>query len=88
MSKWEGLLTLGDLLLVMAYFGRSFMSPLKTIGKKAASMQGHLAGAERAFAVLDRLTDVHETEPTPGRWSRASKARWHSAGTSRFRLRR
>jgi ATP-binding cassette, subfamily B, bacterial len=52
-------LTLGDLLLLMSYLAQLY-SPLKTIGRKAASLQGHLAGAERAFSVLDRTPDVGE----------------------------
>ena len=54
-----GELTLGSLLLVMSYLGQLY-SPLKTIGKKAASLQGHLVGAERAFSVLDQERDVPE----------------------------
>jgi len=54
-----GELTLGSLLLVISYLGQLY-SPLKTIGKKAASLQGHLVGAERAFSVLDQERDVPE----------------------------
>jgi ATP-binding cassette subfamily B protein len=54
-----GYMTLGNLLLVMAYLAQ-FYGPLKTIGQKAAGLQGYLAGAERAFAVLERVTDVPE----------------------------
>ena len=43
----------------MSYLGQLY-SPLKTIGKKAASLQGHLVGAERAFSVLDQERDVPE----------------------------
>jgi ATP-binding cassette subfamily B protein len=52
-----GILTLGDLLLVMAYLGQ-LHAPIKTIGKKAASLQNHLASAERALVLLDRVPDV------------------------------
>lgn len=55
----SGTLTLGNLLLVISYLGQLY-SPLKTIGRKAASLQGHLAGAERAFSVLDQDQDVPE----------------------------
>ncbi|PYR99527.1 MAG: ABC transporter ATP-binding protein [Acidobacteria bacterium] len=54
-----GELTLGSLLLVMSYLGQLY-SPLKTIGRKAASLQGNLVGAERAFSVLDQERDVPE----------------------------
>ena len=52
-------MTLGDLLLVMGYVAK-LNTPLKTIGKKMASMQSNLAGAERAFALLDEARDVVE----------------------------
>lgn len=52
-----GVLTLGELLLVMAYLGQ-LHAPIKTIGKKAASLQNHLASAERALVLLDRVPDV------------------------------
>jgi ATP-binding cassette subfamily B protein len=52
-------LTLGNLLLVMAYLGQLY-EPLKIIGRKVASLQGHLASAERAFSLLDELPEVVE----------------------------
>jgi ATP-binding cassette, subfamily B, bacterial len=52
-----GSMTLGDLLLVMAYLGQLY-GPLKTIGQKAGGLQGYLASAERVFSVLDRLPEV------------------------------
>jgi ATP-binding cassette subfamily B protein len=54
-----GLLTLGDLLLVMGYLAKLY-EPMKTIGRKVATLQGHLASAERAFALLDQRPDVPE----------------------------
>jgi ATP-binding cassette subfamily B protein len=54
-----GVLTLGDLLLVMVYLAQLY-TPLKTMGKKAASFQSHLASAERAFALLDEAPGVTE----------------------------
>ena len=54
-----GVLTLGDLVLVMGYLARLY-EPLKTISKKVASLQSQLASAERAFALLDRTPDVEE----------------------------
>ena len=54
-----GALTLGSLLLVISYLGQLY-SPLKTIGRKAASLQGHIVSAERAFSVLDQAPDVEE----------------------------
>jgi ATP-binding cassette subfamily B protein len=54
-----GVLTLGDLLLVMVYLAQLY-TPLKLMSKKAASLQSHLASAERAFALLDEAPDVAE----------------------------
>jgi ATP-binding cassette subfamily B protein len=54
-----GSLTLGNLLLVMAYLGQLY-EPLRTIGRKATNLQGQLASAERALAVLDEAPDVSE----------------------------
>jgi ATP-binding cassette subfamily B protein len=54
-----GTLTLGDLLLVMGYLAQLY-DPLKTISRRMASLQSHLASAERAFSLLDRAPDVVE----------------------------
>jgi ATP-binding cassette subfamily B protein len=54
-----GRLSLGNLLLVTGYLAQVY-APLKTISRKAASLQSHFAGAERAFALLDETLDVTE----------------------------
>jgi ATP-binding cassette subfamily B protein len=54
-----GALTLGELLLVMAYLALLY-APLQTISKGTATMQSSLAGAERAFLLLDEAPDVVE----------------------------
>jgi ATP-binding cassette subfamily B protein len=54
-----GTLTLGTLLLVISYLN-SIYSPLKTISRKFASIQTHLASAERAFGLLDVAPDVED----------------------------
>jgi ATP-binding cassette, subfamily B, bacterial len=54
-----GQLTLGELLLVMSYLAQLY-DPLKSTSRKIASLQGQLASAERAFALLDQAPDVHE----------------------------
>jgi ATP-binding cassette, subfamily B, bacterial len=54
-----GALTLGDLLLVMAYLAQLY-APLQTISKGAATVQSSLASAERAFSLLDEAPDVVE----------------------------
>jgi len=55
----SGALTAGSLLLVLGYLAQLF-DPLKTISRKATGLQAHLAGAERAFALLDRAPDVED----------------------------
>lgn len=55
----SGALTMGDLLLVMGYIAQLY-GPLKTISKKATSLQSSFASAERAFALLDEAPDVPE----------------------------
>ena len=54
-----GVITLGQLLLVLGYLGQLY-EPLKTISRKATALQGYLASAERAFALLDEQPDVPE----------------------------
>ncbi|OLE39009.1 MAG: hypothetical protein AUI36_26065, partial [Cyanobacteria bacterium 13_1_40CM_2_61_4] len=54
-----GVLSLGNLLLVMGYVAKLY-DPMKTISAKSATLQGHLASAERAFALLDEQPDVVE----------------------------
>jgi len=68
----SGRLTLGELLMVMAYLSQLY-EPLKTISKKSASLQSHLASAERAFALLDHPPDVSE-RPNGRRLVRATGA--------------
>jgi ATP-binding cassette subfamily B protein len=53
----SGMLTLGELLMVMAYIAQLY-KPLETISKKVNEMQASLASAERAFALLDELPEV------------------------------
>ncbi|MDF2144857.1 ABC transporter ATP-binding protein [Knoellia sp. p5-6-4] len=53
----QGVLTLGELLMVIAYLSQLY-GPLKTISKKAATLQSSLASAERVFEFLDEPHDV------------------------------
>jgi ATP-binding cassette subfamily B protein len=55
----SGVLTLGDLLLVMGYLAQLY-GPLRTLSKRAVGLQSKFASAERAFALLDRAPDVPE----------------------------
>jgi ATP-binding cassette subfamily B protein len=54
-----GILTLGQLLMVLTYLGQLY-DPLKTISRKAAAMQSYLASVERVFMLLDEQRDVPE----------------------------
>jgi ATP-binding cassette, subfamily B, bacterial len=54
-----GRITLGDLLVVMAYLAQLY-GPMETLSKKVADLQGGLASAERAFALLDQAPEVTE----------------------------
>jgi len=55
----SGVLTLGDLLLVMGYLAALY-APLNQLSESKATLQESLAGAERAFALLDEVPDVVE----------------------------
>ena len=55
----EGVLTLGNLLIVMAYLAQLY-GPLQTISRKMGDLQASLASAERAFRLLDETQDVVE----------------------------
>jgi ATP-binding cassette subfamily B protein len=55
----SGALTLGELLMVMAYIAQLY-GPLETVSQKMGDMQASVASAERAFALLDEAPDVEE----------------------------
>ena len=55
----SGVLSLGDLLLVMAYLGYLY-GPLNTLGQTIIAMQSHYVSARRALAVLDEIPEVVE----------------------------
>lgn len=55
----SGTLTLGELLMVMAYLRRLY-DPLKTGTQKVTNLQASLASAERVFGLLDEAPDVVE----------------------------
>lgn len=54
-----GTLTLGSLLVVMAYLAQLY-APLETVSRKMGQLQASLASADRAFALLDHVPDVVE----------------------------
>ena len=55
----SGEITLGELVLVLAYLSQLFL-PLREIGTRVASIQQALASAARVFAMLDEEPDVTE----------------------------
>lgn len=57
-----GRLTLGDLLVFLAYLGMLY-SPLEQLSYTAWSMEGAAAAAERVFEVLDTPDDVPDPRP-------------------------
>jgi len=64
-----GIITLGDLVLVMSYVAMLY-GPLETLTRSAGSIQGSIASAERAFALLDETPKVAE-KPNARRLGRA-----------------
>src|SRR5207253_7936296 len=65
----SGALTLGELLLVMAYLAQLY-GPLEIVAKKIADLQSSVASADRAFSLLDEVSDVVE-RPNARRIARA-----------------
>ncbi len=53
----QGRLTLGELTIVMTYLAQLYR-PLETLSKNLSQLQQSVAGAERAFALLDQLPEV------------------------------
>ncbi len=56
-----GRITLGELLLVVAYLSQLFM-PLRDLGSRLADVQRALASAARVFAILDEQPEVREAK--------------------------
>jgi ATP-binding cassette subfamily B protein len=56
----------------MGYLGRLY-EPLRTMSKRTQQLQSALAGAERAFAVLDEVPDVRD-RPNARAMARAAGA--------------
>ena len=52
-----GTLTLGGLIVVMSYLAQLYR-PIETLSKNLSQLQQSIAGAERAFALLDQLPEV------------------------------
>jgi ATP-binding cassette subfamily B protein len=67
-----GALTVGEMLLIASYITQLY-APLRTLSRKTVSLQAQLAGAERAFALLDMPGDVAEpSAPRPLERSRGA----------------
>ncbi len=58
-SVQAGDITLGSLLVVMAYLTQLY-APLQSFSRQIAGLQGHLASVERALSLLDETPDVPE----------------------------
>jgi ATP-binding cassette subfamily B protein len=66
-----GTLSLGQLILIVGYLSQLY-SPLNTMSRKVASVQSHLASAERALRLLDEPDDVVD-DPRARRLDRAAE---------------
>jgi ATP-binding cassette subfamily B protein len=55
----QGLLSLGELLLLMAYLSQLY-EPLKSLSKNVTGLQKSLASAERVFELIDQTPDIIE----------------------------
>ena len=58
-SVQSGQLTLGELLMVLSYLAQLY-NPVKSLSQNVARLQSSLAGAQRAFELLDEYPDVRE----------------------------
>jgi ATP-binding cassette, subfamily B, bacterial len=54
-----GLITVGDLVLVMAYLAQ-FYEPLRLISTRITDLQAWMASVDRAFGLLDEIPDITE----------------------------
>jgi ATP-binding cassette subfamily B protein len=60
-----GILSLGELLMVIAYLAQLY-EPLKTLAKKSTGLQSSLASAGRALSLLDEVPDVSDSPEGQG----------------------
>jgi ATP-binding cassette subfamily B protein len=74
----QGAISLGDLLLIMSYLTQLYQ-PVKTLAKRAGTLQSYLASAERAFALLDEAPEVAE-RPAPVRARAKGAVRFSDVG--------
>jgi ATP-binding cassette subfamily B protein len=57
----QNLITVGELLLVMAYMAQLY-EPLRTISTKIPELQASMSSLTRATAILDEIPEITETE--------------------------
>lgn len=61
----SGAITLGELLMVMAYISQLY-GPLTAISKQVAALQSSFVSAQRAYEIIDEIPDVSErSNPLP-----------------------
>jgi ATP-binding cassette subfamily B protein len=70
----SGVLTLGDLLLVMAYMAQLY-DPLRTISSKLPELQGWMVSADRALALLEDTPELVEAVPAALSLGHAERSR-------------
>ncbi|HET9364041.1 MAG TPA: ABC transporter ATP-binding protein [Candidatus Angelobacter sp.] len=58
----SGILTLGDLLLIMAYMGQLY-EPLRTISSKLPELQSWIVSVQRALALVEEAPELIEESP-------------------------
>jgi ATP-binding cassette, subfamily B, bacterial len=84
----QNLITVGELLLVMAYMAQLY-EPLRTISTKIPELQSSLSSLARAVAILDELPEITESEKSipikrvDGNVSMRNVGFQYSAGTRR-----
>ena len=59
----RGAITVGELLLVMAYMAQLY-EPLRTFSTKIPELQASLVSAQRAFALFDEIPELGDSAPT------------------------
>ncbi|HZD96464.1 MAG TPA: ABC transporter ATP-binding protein [Candidatus Sulfotelmatobacter sp.] len=60
----SGMLTLGDLLLIMAYMGQLY-EPLRTISSKLPELQSWMVSVQRALALVEEAPELVEDSHAP-----------------------
>jgi ATP-binding cassette, subfamily B, bacterial len=59
----RGVMTVGELLLVMAYMAQLY-EPLRMFSSKIPELQGSIVSAKRAFSLLDEVPELGDSVPT------------------------